>query len=86
VLLRDEARHAVAGRALRALIEERYPAADLAAAQARLALRHDDERRHLREQALAAAVGGPGHWLGARLRREDLAAVYAQGGDIEDGG
>jgi hypothetical protein len=77
-LRRDEVRHAAAGRALRALIERSYPSAELAAAQAALGPRLEDERRHLREQALARAVGGPGRALGARLRREDLERAYAE--------
>jgi hypothetical protein len=77
ILLRDEARHAAAGRALRALIERAYPAAELASAEARLAARLTDERRRLRAELLATAVGGPGRGLGAGLRREELEAVYA---------
>ncbi|MGK3964978.1 ferritin-like domain-containing protein [Sorangium sp. So ce118] len=66
-LLRDEVRHAAAGRSLVALIERSYPEGELAAVQARLHARLPDERRHLREQALARAVGGPGRQLGAKL-------------------
>ncbi|WP_437990530.1 hypothetical protein [Sorangium sp. So ce145] len=73
-LLRDEVRHAAAGRSLVARIERSYPESELAGVQARLHARLPEERRHLREQALARAVGGPGRQLGARLAPGDLEA------------
>ncbi|WP_437525040.1 ferritin-like domain-containing protein [Sorangium sp. So ce726] len=73
-LLRDEVRHAAAGRSLVALLERSYPESELAGVQARLHARLPEERRHLREQALARAVGGPGRQLGARLAPGDLEA------------
>lgn len=71
-LLRDEARHAAAGRALVALIERSYPAEQLASTQARLRERLPLEREHLREMALSRAVGGPGRGLGACLLPHDF--------------
>ncbi|WP_437996118.1 ferritin-like domain-containing protein [Sorangium sp. So ce185] len=71
-LLRDEVRHAAAGRSLVALIERSYPESELATVKARLRARLPDERRHLHEQALARAVGGPGRELGAKLGPGDL--------------
>jgi len=75
VLVADEQRHAKAGRALEALVRSHYPKDDLQRAEARLAAHLDEERKHLRSEALAAAQGGPGRALGASLRREDLERV-----------
>ncbi|WP_437588820.1 ferritin-like domain-containing protein [Sorangium sp. So ce1000] len=71
-LLRDEVRHAAAGRSLVELLERSYPEHELATVKARLRARLPEERRHLREQALARAVGGPGRQLGARLLPGDF--------------
>ncbi|WP_437950304.1 type VI secretion system contractile sheath large subunit [Sorangium sp. So ce296] len=71
-LLRDEVRHAAAGRSLVALIERSYPESELATVKARLRARLPEEQRHLHEQALARAVGGPGRELGAKLGPGDL--------------
>lgn len=71
-LLRDEVRHAAAGRALVALLERSCPAELLAASREMLRERLPLERQHLREMALSRAVGGPGRGLGACLLPEDF--------------
>jgi hypothetical protein len=74
-LLRDEARHAAAGRALLRLFTAGPLAATVTDAdRAELAATMAADRRDLRARYLATAHGGPGRALGASLVPADLAA------------
>ena len=71
-ILADEVRHAAAGRALFAELAPRATAPELAAVRAQM----DDDRRTLRAEYLASAVGGPGRELGGCIERADLERIW----------
>jgi hypothetical protein len=73
IILHDEVRHAAAGRAVLAAIEEAAEEAGIAPDPA-LGAEMEATRARLREMYRRAATDGPGRALGASIRVEDLTA------------
>ena len=72
-LLRDEVRHAAAGRELHTVLESFLPAAQTASVREKLPAVMAAERLRLRAEYAALAVGGPGRALGVSILPGDLA-------------
>jgi hypothetical protein len=74
IILHDEVRHAAAGRAVLAAIEEAMEESGLAIDPA-LGEEMEATRARIRASYRRAATGGPGRGLGASIRVEDLGAL-----------
>lgn len=74
-IVRDEVRHAAAGKALLVTLRSAYPFHLIADLVERLPGIIERQSAHLREAVRAAATGGPGRALGASIEIADLAAA-----------
>jgi hypothetical protein len=73
ILLRDEVRHAAAGRKLEALMRARLPEARFGDALERVARARREDTAHIRRIYDESATGGPGRAFGAAIGPEDMA-------------